>query len=206
MITVMIELILTNGLGFYWPGPLDQLTLKDGSVLLGEVSGREPIPQPGTPEHLTHFRTQLKLGNRDLTGVDFRWIEEDAIAARDYPSDALYVERREYGPFIGRAVKLTEGERELSSGSEAVAAALAPLVVKAARDRDTIRGLERDELGAVNYRIERARLEMRRLELEAESSSNPDTAEARGEIERETAELNCRRGFTDARHAARGER
>jgi phosphate transport system permease protein len=197
MITGMIVLILTNGLGFFWPGPLIQLTLKDGSVLLGEASGHEPIPQPGTPEHLKHFRVQLKLGNRDLTGTDFRWIEEDAITARDYPSDALYVERREYGPFIGRAVKLMDGDRELASGSEAVTAALAPLVVKAAKDRDIIRGLERDDLGAVNYRLEQARLELRRLELESQSPPGGGISEARAEVERETTVLKEQYGLLE---------
>ncbi len=162
----MIALILTKGLGFFWPSPVEQITLTDGTVLLGEISDREAIPQPGTPEHLTRFRIQLKLGNRDLTGTDFRWVEEDLIASRAKPADVLYVERREYGPFIGRVVALTDGERPLASGSEATLAALAPLVAKAHRDRAAIRRLERDELGAVNYRIEQGRLRLKRLDLE----------------------------------------
>jgi phosphate transport system permease protein len=89
MIIGMIALILTNGLGFFWPGPLVQLTLTDGTVLLGEVTAREPIPKPGTPEHLKASRLQLKLGNRDLTGSDFQWIDETAIAKREHPGDVL---------------------------------------------------------------------------------------------------------------------
>ena len=53
----------------------------------------------------------MKLGNRDLTGADFRWVDEDAIAARSQPHDVLYVERREYGPFIGRVVAITDRGR-----------------------------------------------------------------------------------------------
>ncbi len=37
MITGMIGLILVNGLGFFWPRPLTRVTLKDGTVLLGEI-------------------------------------------------------------------------------------------------------------------------------------------------------------------------
>ena len=144
MITGMIALILVNGLGFFWPRPLTRLTLKDGTLLLGEIVTREAIPRPGTAEHLRDHRVQLKLGNRDVTGADFRWVDEAEIAQRDTPADALYVERREYGPFIGTAVRLVDGERELASGTQAVWRRLPALVEQAARDRAAIRTLERD--------------------------------------------------------------
>src|SRR5688572_20406456 len=90
MISGMIALIMVKGLGFFWPAAIEQITLKDGSVLLGEISGREGIPAPGTPEHLKHRRVQLKLGNRDLTGADFKWVDEDDIVSRALPPDVLY--------------------------------------------------------------------------------------------------------------------
>jgi phosphate transport system permease protein len=154
------------------------VTLTDGTVLLGEVTSREGIPAPGTPEHLKRFRLQLKLGNRDLTGTDFKWLDEDSIARREYPADVWYIERREYGPFLGRAVKLVEGDREIASGSAAVRAALPSLGDKAEDDRDAIREIERDSLGAVNYRIEQARLAERRLALAVQRGDAPPTAPA----------------------------
>lgn len=189
LIAGMIALILTNGLGFFWPGPLEQFTLADGTKVLGEVSGREPIPAPGTPEHLANFRVQLKLGNRDLTGTDFRWIDEKDITARERPGDVVYVERREYGPFIGRIVTIADGDRQIASGSEAIIPMLPDLVEKAQNDRDVQRRLERDEMGPVNYRIEQARLRLRRLELEAARSPGTDMGAARADIEREVASL-----------------
>ena len=189
MIGAMIGLILTNGLGFFWPGDLVQVTLNDGTVLLGEVTGQEQIPRPGTSEHLEKSRIQLKLGNRDLTGTDFRWVDEDAITKRERPGDVLYVERREYGPFLGRAVAIKDGDQQVVTGSEAALQALPALVTKAARDRKAIRRLEQGELGTVNYRIEQARLELRKLELEGRTGSDPDTAATVAQIHRETAAL-----------------
>jgi phosphate transport system permease protein len=189
MIAGMILLILTNGLGFFWPGPLVQLTLADGTKALGEMSAREPIPKPGTPEHLKQFRDQLKLGNRDFTGTDFRWIDESAIAAREYPGDVVYVERREYGPFIGRIVAVKDGDQQIASGSEAILPTLPGLVEKAASDRKAQQRLERDQMGAVNYRIEQARLELRSLELEAAKSPGADITSAKAEIEKQVAAL-----------------
>ena len=191
MIGAMVVLILTQGLGFFWPRPLEQVTLTDGTVLLGEVSAREGIPQPGTPDHLKRRRLQLKLGNRDLTGTDFRWVDEDAIASRAFPADALYVERREYGPFIGRLAALHDGDRPVAGDSAALLRALEAMVDRAARDRAAIRRVERDEIGAVNYRLEAARLDARRLEREAAASTEASLAARRAAVEQETARLSA---------------
>ena len=51
MIIALVAVILHNGLGFFWPDPLVKVTLRDGSVFLGEIVDREPVPQPGTPQH-----------------------------------------------------------------------------------------------------------------------------------------------------------
>ena len=80
MIAGMIGIILVNGLGYFWPGPLEQLTLADGTRLLGEIVTRETIPTPGQAGVRERHRLQLKLGNRDLTGVDFQWVDSDSLS------------------------------------------------------------------------------------------------------------------------------
>ena len=141
MITGMIGLIMINGLGFFWPKPLTHVTLADGTVLLGEVVAREVIPKPGVAGPELH-RLQFKLGNRDLSGADFKWIDESAIKARTLPREAVYVERREYGPFIGVPVRLSEGDKEVARGADATWQAVQPLIAKAARDRARIDDIE----------------------------------------------------------------
>jgi phosphate transport system permease protein len=192
MIAGLIAIIVTNGLGFFWPKPLDQLSLKDGSTFLGEMVGREPIPNPGHPDHLKKHRLQLKVGNRDLLGFDFKWIDEEEVAGRQRPGEAFYVERREYGPLLGTPVLLKEGGQETAQGPQAVAARLPALLTEAARDRDAIEHIEKDEIGAINYRIEQGRLELRTLELKAQQDPGRDLSAERAAVERQTAEQQAR--------------
>lgn len=195
----MVLLILTRGLGFFWPGPIVHLTLADGRVLMGEVAAREAIPAPGTLDHLRHSRVQLKLGNRDLTGVDFTWVDERQIVQRTFPPEALYVERREYGPFIGTATRLVDGDQPLAEGPAAVLAALPELVARAAADRDAIRDLERDDIGDVNYRMGQGRL--RALALDRAGLPAAEAAARREELDRELAGLKAQYALYEERLA-----
>jgi phosphate transport system permease protein len=188
MIGGLIAVILVNGLGFFWPAPLVRLTLKDGSVFLGEVANREAIPNPGQPDHLKRHRVQLKVGNRDLLGYDFKWIDEDDITARQQPAGVFTVERREYGPLLGTPVLLKQGDRELAQGADAIRAALPAQLRQAERDRAAIEHIEKDEIGDINHRIERARLEARKIEFQAQREPGRDFAAERTQVERAVAE------------------
>ena len=189
MIAGLILVILVNGLSFFWPSELQQVTLADGSVYLGQVVGREAIPDPDQPDRLRKHRIQLRVGNRDLLGFDFKWIEEGEIARRDRPADAYFVERREYGPLIGTPVLVKEGDLVRAEGPQAAGRSLPALIEKAERDRAAIERIEKDEIGEINYRIERARLRSRRLDVIAAEDPSRDVSKERAEIERTTTEL-----------------
>jgi len=156
---------------------------------MGEISAREAIPTPGNPAAPKLHRLQLKLGNRDISGSDFSWIDDAQVKAQSLPGDAVYVERREYGPFIGRVIKITEGDKEVASGSDAVFAALPPLLSKAENDRAALRDLERGQIGAVNYAIEQTRLRGLALDLAQRKQPGVDQTQARAAIEQELASL-----------------
>jgi len=186
MILGMLVVILTNGLGIFWPAALEQVKLKDGSLLAGELTQRQVIPDPDQPTHPEKHRLQFKVGNRDLYGADFRWVDEDQIAERTRPRELYLVERSEYGPLIGTPVRVLDGDKEMASGSGA-AAVLDELVARAARDRRTIKAIEKDEIGGVNYTLERIRLERRKLDYRQKRDPARDIAPERLALdERET--------------------
>jgi phosphate transport system permease protein len=181
----LIAVVLVNGLGFFWPKPLVRLTLKDGSQWAGETMRREPIPRSGDSERRESYRVQLKVGNRDLLGYDFKWIDEDDIADRDEPPDLVYVERREYGPLIGTPTLLVEDGLEQARGMKDVWPRLQAFVARARDDRARIETIEKDLIGAINQRIERARLRDRELELATRRNPERDFSAERAEIARE---------------------
>ena len=181
MITGMIALILFNGLGFFWPRPLVQVTLRDGEVVLGEVVNREPLPVAMRKNAGDH-RIQFKLGNRDITGTDFRWVDESAIVKRETPADAVYIERREYGPFIGAVRNVREGERAIASTPDQAWTALQPLVERGEADRTALRRLELGDVGTVNHAIEGIRLRLRGLELQGAAAESAERTALAGEL------------------------
>lgn len=92
---VLILVIMFNGLGVFWPSNVAVLSLKDGTFVMGEE--KEITAHPQTQEN----REKLKVGNRDLYKLDFRWVEEKEIVARSFPPNVIVLERLEYGNFYG---------------------------------------------------------------------------------------------------------
>ncbi len=187
MIVGLVIVILTNGLSFFWPKPLEQVTLKDGTSFLGEVTNREPIPNPGQPDHLKRHRILVRVGNRDLYGFDFKWMNEDEIAKRDTPQDAFFVERREYGALIGTPVSVKQGEQVVAADTAATRQALPGLIEAGERDRHAIEAIEKHAIGAINYRIEQARLEDRKLDLVAREEPGRDLSGERAAVQAKVA-------------------
>jgi phosphate transport system permease protein len=166
MVAGLVLLVLANGMGFFWPADLVQLTLADGRTVLGQITEREAIPQPGAPAGtLVAYRIQVKQGNRDLYGADFLWVDEAAIARRDRPRSAVVIERREWGPLFGVVALVKEGDRVVARGAEDGWAALQVRLPGALRVAAAIRRIERDEIGATNHAQEQVRLRLRGLEL-----------------------------------------
>ncbi len=172
MIAGLMILIMVNGLGYFWPKDLVQLTLKDNTAVLGEVTGHEVIHNSVNakfPEG--KGRVQLKVGNRDLYGLDFRWVDEDQIQSRSYPKDVVFLERREWGNFFGRIQAVKHGETVVASGNHEATEALLPLVDRVNAIHDEIGYLEQDVIGAINYQMEKHRLRLKSLTMDGLENS-----------------------------------
>ncbi|HFD80833.1 MAG TPA: phosphate ABC transporter permease PstA [Gammaproteobacteria bacterium] len=196
MVTGLLALIAVKGLGHFWPASVWEFQYRgsDGTVqqLLGEVQDSEEVSAArmrdageALPEDAPEVveRYLLKTGNRDLSGLDFRWIVEPAISERRRPRDAVVLERMEWGNFYGFLERLLEDGKVVAEG-EGAWPELQSRLKRVRELRRRIRHLEKTEIGGVNYRLERLRLERRRLELEGE-----DTPAALAKIENRRKQL-----------------
>jgi phosphate transport system permease protein len=166
----LIVVVLVNGLGVFWPSSLDQLDLKDGSRLVGELVKREPAADG------QGFRRQYKTGNRDLYGLDFRWVDESAIAAENQPGDLLALERLEYGNFYGRLVEGHLGDLSADSPGTDQLAELLNALEKLQPLKEAIRNADQ-ELSALSYQTEQARRDILKLSHQGRPDDDPAVAE-----------------------------
>ncbi len=186
MISGLIVLILVNGLGQFWPADLVELHLKDGQLVLGEEWGREEIPGDLTGlETGVEHRVRIKIGNRDLYPLDFRWIDESGIESRERPENAIAIERAEWGNFYGyfRSLRVDGNvvETELERAMPGIAEYLDEMEDLSA----DIREIEKDEIGRINYELEELRLGIREISMEKDTTA----AEVRAEIAEKRARI-----------------
>ena len=200
LILGLLTVIGYQGGRFFWQKDLPEFTLADGGKLLGEIHARQTIPAATAGAGGERF--QIRLGNRDLTGGDFRWVDESAIVQRELPADAVVLERLEWGNFYGRMIELRRGTEILAQGSDAVWKAFPALHEAKLAERREIRKLEKGAIGDVNVEIEKLRLASRRLELAAppaeararrQAEIDLALAERQAEYERLAATLFARR-------------
>jgi phosphate transport system permease protein len=158
LVFILLAVVLTNGLGVFWPSAVAELSLTDGHNLLGERIHSQT--NPDTDQRSTQFKT----GNReqDPARQDFHWVPDSTIRAIAYPSDVCVLERSENGNFYGY-LKRIEGpdvarpseaspREQLSAAMDAVrrksAAVVAPLAA---------------ELLALGSQLQETQEELRRL-------------------------------------------
>ena len=175
MVVGILLLVAARGLSHFWPHAVMEATYtqQDGSQIkiIGEVSDDEWVPvsrlreagvEVDTDEPVVK-RILVKTGNRDITGLDFRWLIGDHLQNRSYPDEIIVIERREWGNFYGYLKDVKEAGQIVASDSEAPAA-FEKSLERADALHDEIRDIERGAIGAVNYELERLRLEERGLE------------------------------------------
>ncbi len=182
MILSLIAIVAMNALGFFWPREITLVRLHDGGEALGHVTAHEPIPT-ATGEDSLRYRTQFQVGNRDLYGADFRWIEDEKIAERSQPAEAIYFERWEWGPLFGSIKAIKDGETVIAEGFQAGWEKFRELHPQTQERLDRIADIEKKAIGAINAQIERLRLEMKGV---ARQSADSIQAAARtAELEKE---------------------
>ncbi len=151
---VLLVVIMVNGLGVFWPSELQQLKLKDGSQVAGQLLRSE------STHDKTGVRRQYKIANRDIYGLDFRWIDEKEIVAETIPTQLLVLERVEHGDFYGYLKGIDAGDE---SSLTPTITDLTVAIETVTAEIDKLSELE-DRLIATSYRMEQIRLKILKLD------------------------------------------
>lgn len=164
-VTGLIALLATRGLSHFWPSPILEVRYQPPGmpavVLLGQVRETERVRRVqleeagvaggNLPEEVE--RTLLQVGNRDISGEDFRWLLQPFTEETRLPDTAMVVERRAWGNLYG-FLDPTESWDALQRN-----------ITRVEQLYSRIARLERHEIAAVNYRLEQLRLKERSIEL-----------------------------------------
>jgi phosphate transport system permease protein len=184
MVFGLLILIAVRGLGYFWPADVLEIEHREADSrivrIIGEVQGREDV----TAERIRSAggkvaegvesveRLLLKIGNRDIGGLDFRWVNRPDVVSEKHPEAMLAVERREWGNLYGYLVAVRQQGKVVAEG-EAGWGALLERIERTNQLFADIRGIQHGDIGAINYQIEELRLEKRGLELDGVKDSAP---------------------------------
>ncbi len=207
MIILLLGYIAWEGLAAFWPRNVVQIQLFDGTIVCGEVVRVERyVPQPSLLEtlpdeirqkaqrllgdHGSIRRRLVRIGNYELTGEHFRWVSDFEIASdgESYPASITVFERRAWGRFFGFLQDFVTAEQVVASGSERVWEELTRVHPQALALWKKLRKLEWRDMGRINHRMEKARLQLRKVELDYGEES-PEAARGRAEWEKLQAAL-----------------
>ena len=206
MIVGLLVLVFWQGFTTFWPAPVVRTVLRDGRVLMGEVTRDEDytpradevdeVPEPGRAAARAAVaarggvdrRRLVRTGNFEISGEHFHWIADHQIDREDVPAEAVVFERLAWGRFYGIPEAYLEDGKVVADGPAPAWAAFEPRH-GAVRDRwEERRSLETHAIGRVNRALEAARLDVRRAEI-AHGAGSAERSEADAELARVQAEV-----------------
>ncbi|AZR82667.1 MULTISPECIES: phosphate ABC transporter permease PstA [Piscirickettsiaceae] len=192
LVVGLLLMISFRGLVHFWPHSVYEYEVKTDNGKLEQVVGelhevkskefKDPKAEDGIvriPQYL------LKVGNRDVYGIDFRWINSANIIGRqDILDDGVtVVERYEWGNVYGHLEYIKQDGKIVARGDN-VLPMMQQLVDSGLDLHNQIRYIEKVIIGGINYKLEQLRLNEKRLETDGEY-----TAEKQAEFEAERTTL-----------------
>ncbi len=205
MVALLIGLVMVNGLGLFWPAAMARMELTDGSVWMGPIMAREdatPPTAPNAPEipealKIQRHNLQVKVGNRDLYGQDFRWIKGETIRTLSHPEDAVLLERLEYGNFHGFLESVNITSLPIPYNTDGLFPQLQEALPLARERRETLEA-ERENLAGLSKALNAVKSQLAR---ETRAPPGKGARERSFRLEKERDALTQRYGVENARIA-----
>lgn len=199
MVIGFLILIFWNGVITFYPKPIYVITLADGRQVAGEPFRSEPY-KPDTNALDAQVKSQVeanqgfakrtlyRTGNFDLYNEDFKWASDFEVQKIDTPADIYFIERTEWGPFVG-FIQSVQLENNTFSAKEIDLDRLYEAHEEATERRERIYKIERKDIGKINHTLEKERLRLRKIELD-KGKESPAYQKVLTAYEQQVSELN----------------
>ncbi len=206
MITLLAGLIFWQGIGTFWPQPVYQVTTHAGQTFAGEVTrinqfrpvenALSALPAEVAPTWRSNIeadegyatRWLLRTGNFDLTGTHFNWINLYDIKTKTNPDWMLVIERQSWGRFYGTPKTFMLDGQPAADAPEKIWQTFNQHHREVRNRWQQRTNLETHDTGKVNRKLELARLDVRKIELQFGSDS-PQAQSVRQTFEQKRVQL-----------------
>ena len=186
MVVSLIGLIAVRGLAHFWPADVIQATYTEqqsSRVVIGEVVQIEQVSATqlrdagiAVAANIDSLeRKLLKTGNRDMGGIDFSWVLDRDLSEVTKPAMLFTAERYEWGNLYGYIRSFKQADKTIAKIDSYVKSPqyldlwrrVDQSMQRAQQLKNKILKIEKNQIGSINYQLERLRLKERRLELDA---------------------------------------
>ncbi|MCD6225386.1 MAG: phosphate ABC transporter permease PstA [Deltaproteobacteria bacterium] len=167
MVVGFLCLVIVNGLTTFYPGPVYKLNLNNSKIIAGEPGRKETFKTDfAQADNSLAERTLYKTGNFDLYNEDYVWVADYEINKLSKPLDIFFIERMEWGPFIGfiKGLQVDKNRVEFNFLEKDIRL-LKQEHRKALHRRKKILRIEKKDIGQINHLIEEKRLALRKIEI-----------------------------------------
>jgi phosphate transport system permease protein len=190
MIVTLLAKVLLEGVGTFWPGPVLQIELVDGSKRMGEIAAHEHYrpdaerlveslstdQQANVKARLAEAggrseRRSIRIGNFELTGNHFVWTDSALVKQETSPEWAIVVERfadidrSGVGRFYGFPKAFLIDNEVVAEGRQDVWDQYLEHHDAVLARRKQVVALETDDLGETRRALKAARLDLKSAEL-----------------------------------------
>jgi len=192
----LLMLIGWRGLVYFWPHTIYEWHITEHGkqeVVIGELYDDELVPSAriramgvelpaNVDEVLTRYL--VKTGNREFVSLDFRWMLETDIQQRNEPKDLAVLERSTNGNFYGYIQRLVVDGKPLADD---VYKALPEHLQRVRQINKEADDLQKGDIGAINYQLEKLRMKERKLQLNNEwnDAAKKEFADQRAALDKE---------------------
>ena len=183
MVVGLLLLIASRGLGHFWPKTVYEIEYDNGTQVVQiigerveseEVAKQRIIESGMKVDSEDEFieRSLIKVGNREILGIDFMLTVTPNELNVSKPKDVLVLERTQWGNFYGFLQEIKSEGEVLELYEDIQWQDLEARLDRVFDLRERIEHIEKGEIGKINFRLEKLRLKKRGLELNNETDPN----------------------------------